>query len=745
MTIIEAVREPSLPENRDQHRKSDDALEAIDLMADFDGLLKMLQATLERATARPGATADQLDAYLLAAGIDQILEDHLHRPAQALKAVERRAQGGSLRLLRGPIQALSKLVDSLHRWNDRQITSWHVQFRQVVTYLAESVIAARLDDGHRPPEVLPGLRIVLNHLCAQATALPRSLRSTILRLPDCYNSFDMQPEDCERLATKVAPRLSGKNVPLVVVGIRTSGSYLAPLQAVALRRLGYRHVDWIGYRPGQRWHRHERAMLDRALKRSGQVLVVDDPPVTGSKLVATAEHLEALGFNPGSVTLLVPLLGSDEALPSKLLGRQAVSLPHAEWSCERWLQEDAVATRLDRLLRGQRVEARSGDQPLVVAEVCSADRALLEQIGNVTARPLTRSHLRARFSVRVRDERGKSHLLDVYVKGTGVGYFGRHSLAIARRLAGLVPQTYGWEEGLLFRQALPERARATNSMLSSTELASIVSEYVAERANRLKVPVDPTDRLRRREPVWERASDVVLSRFGRAAPFLGPAVRKVVRSLLTVTEPSITDGSTAIQHWFEKGHGDRPGRSFVKVDFDERAFSVWDLNCYDPVWDLAIAAADHALDPSSDPSNQAEFEQALLSDYERRQGYRVQRLRWYLYKTVHLQSVRHHLERLVRDGPGHLQAQDGEPPPHPRIEESGFQVDLRRWIRACDAAIARTADGVLRAAGLDRVCGTWSRRSPLAALSVSVSLDALSAVRALGSSIRTRRTSGSPG
>ena len=55
-----------------------------------------------------------------------------------------------------------------------------------------------------------------------------SARINAERLPNCFLAFDQAPEDCRRLVELFAERRAERSVPLLVLGLRTSGSYLAP-------------------------------------------------------------------------------------------------------------------------------------------------------------------------------------------------------------------------------------------------------------------------------------------------------------------------------------------------------------------------------------------------------------------------------------------------------------------------------------------------------------------------------------
>jgi hypothetical protein len=75
------------------------------------------------------------------------------------------------------------------------------------------------------------------------------VRQGVLRLPACFRDFDQWPEDLARQVERLIERWADRNRPLLVTGVRTSGSYLAPLVAAALRARGRGDAHVLTLRP----------------------------------------------------------------------------------------------------------------------------------------------------------------------------------------------------------------------------------------------------------------------------------------------------------------------------------------------------------------------------------------------------------------------------------------------------------------------------------------------------------------
>ncbi|MBV8480456.1 MAG: hypothetical protein JOY72_09155, partial [Actinobacteria bacterium] len=344
------------------------------------------------------ARADAPDALLVACGMAQILDDYVTRDVLSLARVAEVAP----RRLASVVLAARKVLLLLR---DRAPAERRARaLRRRHADVVRACATALAGNG-----VLPGP--------APRTSLA-AVRERVQRLPNCFCSFDQHPDDCAALAARVAKRLPDRTAPLAVLGIRTSGSYLAPIVAAHLRAAGYTSVGETTHRPARRLLREDAARL----RAARTVLIVDDPPRTGNAYVRTAEALEHLGVPGSAQILLVPLLG--EGLPDALAGRDAVTLPSHEW---------AIRTRV-----------RDGES--------------------------RRGHVRAR------SEDGRELL-----RGVGFGYFGRRAETIAERLPEFLPRVTGLEEGLLRREWLEDESRVGRANERLAQFVAVYLRARAER------------------------------------------------------------------------------------------------------------------------------------------------------------------------------------------------------------------------------------------------------------------------
>jgi hypothetical protein len=576
-----------------------------DLLSGADGLAGHLGRAL--------GAGQYLDAYLLAAGLGQLTEDRLHpdplllyRAASYLRGQRSRPArlagmacgglGAAARVYAGP--ARGQLVAARHA------------LAALTVRLAGQVLGA---GAAGVPAAVPA--------CVLA-AVP-ALAGDVLRVPACFHGFDQHPDDVAWLVNEVRRRYPVAGVPVCVLGVRTSGSYLAPLYAAALRAAGAR-VTMLTYRPGRPFLRPERALLAQTARAGGLVLVTDDPPGTGTSLARAARAAAQAGFADSAIVLVFSSFGPAGQVPEMLSRWPAVVQPWDRWSVHRRLAPPQVAHVLAGLV-GAHAEVGAVWQQGLPAQ---SDRG----------------HVRARFAVQLTDRRtGVTAEQDIVVEGAGLGYLGRQGVAVARALPGYVPRVYGFADGLLYRDWLPAGpGRATlngreppagrepgaptdRTLAGPGVLAGTVAGYVAARRRALPAPSASVDRLGGRDPAWEVAARLLSGQYGPlgvpARPLLlDPAVRR----LLAVDDPAVADGKTDARHWLPD-----PATcgELRKVDFYQRGFGHLDLACYDPVFDLAGAAAQ-----PPEPG----FEARLRQAYEQATGHQVDGERWLLYRLAQL-------------------------------------------------------------------------------------------------------------
>ncbi|HEY6278626.1 MAG TPA: hypothetical protein VIX86_20125 [Streptosporangiaceae bacterium] len=565
-------------------RETAEPAQISDLLCGAAELAERLRAAL--------AGEQWLDAYLFAAGLSQLVEDRLHADPFLFWRAASYLRDQPSRPARLAGTASAACGSAARAWRSGPRRPLLVARQQLG--MMTSRLASQLMTGQPPGELAPPLAAV-------APALSQ-LAGDVMRVPACFHSFDLHPDDVRWLASAFRQRYPASDVPLCVVGVRTSGCYLAPLHAAALRAEGGQ-VRALTYRPGRPFLPGERAVLRATAGAGGLVLVTDDPPGAGTAFAATARAVAEAGVPGTRIVLLLPLFGSADDLPDLLRPWPAVVQPWPEWSVHARLAAGPVGRALAALAGPGRTV--TGVEPL------GPPRAAGE-----------RGHVRARFAVQLTDRvTGTVTSTEVLAEGAGLGYLGRQGTVVAGALPGQVPHVYGFADGFLYRDWLP----GGGPPVPEQALAETIAGYVAARRAALPAPTAAVDRLGGRDPVWEVAARLLSGQFGPlAVPARPLLLDRLTRRLLGHGHPAVADGKTGHQHWLPDPAA---AGGLRKVDFYQRGFGHLDLACYDPVFDLAGAAAD----PPS-----PEFEARLREAYRLASGEQVDAERWLLYRLAQL-------------------------------------------------------------------------------------------------------------
>ena len=570
-------------------------------VADLHLTLADLDALVDAARPEP------MDAFLVAAGASQLVRDALEGDPASVRRVAGYLAGTLpaplarlvVRLASGASRALEGFADV--GGARRRLEGTAERLEVLVGALADAALTSVPDD-----EALDALRALLHRLAASG-----AIGEATTSMPSCFRSFDLHPNDLRRLALRTASRWPARPPGFLVLGVRTSGSYLAPLLASALRLdEGVPEVRWCTVRPGRRPAAATRALLASCANRGWRLVVVDDPPSSGRSLVRATATATRLGF-PRDATCLAYALHEGCGVPPRLAGFTSIILDWPVWDVHRRLGHDAVSAMLS-----------------AHANELGELRALREL--ELPARPSTQGHARRGWAATLERPDGTREL-ELVAEGCGLGYLGAHALVVSTALGARVPEVLAHHDGVLVRRWLPESARV--ALDTPTRVRQAVDYVVARRAA-LPARRDAAASMRGRQPVAEVASRLLAAPFREAGLVLRlAALDAAVRRVLAPRQASVTDGVTGPGSWFEADG------ALVKVGVFDRAFSHLDLACYDAAYDLAGLTAGGA-DPELDVVARQRFEQLT--------GERVSAERLLCYRLVHLWD-RARLGQLARD------------------------------------------------------------------------------------------------
>ena len=559
-------------------------------------------------------------SFLFAAGLHQIFEDYHHREAFVVKRAER--VRSSAPVVVGELARLASAV-AVGASEARRLTSGlrvGARSGEALSRLVEQLARAAVD--HLNTQALEDARRTWAGLRPAMDHCPEKLQTSVLRLPDPFYRFDQSVEDCRELVRRFAETRSERGRPILVLGIRTSGTYLAPLYRALLLDAGYRRVESLTVRPRQHWRRREVESLRALRANGGLVVVTDDPPATGSAVARVVADVERHGVPLEAVAVVLPLFGPESSLPESIRPFAPVVLPWRDWSIHAQLAPESVRHALSRMLVGEElVESGTRLRVAAVQEV--------ERVDDTAAREAApgRRHASSRYRARLGAETGERFELPVVVTGLGPEYYCRRARALASVLGAFVEAPLGIEGGLLYEREVPAESRVRFPI--SEALEDKVVSYVAHRHEALAIEADPSVRTPEDQMVWRMAADALGAALG--GPFRAlvyPLTHLASRRLLSVPRPSLTDGNLTLSSWSVARGGPDGAR---KTDWLGR------LSCYDAAFDLASAAASADVEElmlGTGKDREALLGERLLEKYRRRTGEKIDPERWLLYELV---------------------------------------------------------------------------------------------------------------
>jgi hydroxymethylpyrimidine pyrophosphatase-like HAD family hydrolase len=576
----------------------------------------------ERLEAKAVLDEDEtFSAFLLAAGLYQVFEDYFHREAFLLQRAARLESSapsviGSLARVAGTV-AIGSSEARILTPRARAAARSRKALCRLVEQLARAVVDNRdtraLEDGRRSWTLLR----------PSVERYPESLLRTVLRLPDPFYRFDQSLADCRALVRRFAERWPDRQRPLLVLGIRTSGSYLAPLYRALLLESGYEQVEMLTVRPRQRWRRWESARLRAVNACDGLILITDDPPASGSAVARVAREVERQGVPRAAVVVVVPLFGPASSLPEPIRPFASIVLPWREWSIHEQLAPESIKQALSRMLVGRKIMTPEGSvvRVAVVRGVEHIDGAASVESAS------GRRHVSSRYRALLVGEAGEMIDQQIIATGLGPAYFCDRARGLASALGRFVQAPLGIERGLLYERDVRPESRL--QLPISRALEEWFVSYVVHRRDALEVEADSSLRTPDDQMVWRMAADALGKALGgpfRALAF--PITHVASRRLLAVSRPSVIDGNLALSAWAVAPEG--PDRA-LKTDWLGR------LACYDAAFDLATVAASADVEElvlGNDDVPEPPLGERLLETYSRRTGEDVDPERWLLYQLV---------------------------------------------------------------------------------------------------------------
>ncbi len=424
-----------------------------------------------------------------------------------------------------------------------------------------------------------------------ATRVPKAPGRCRARIPAFFRSRDFVPQDCLELGRKFVAAFPEDGRPVMVMGLRTAGSYLAPLLCAFLGRQ-LLDVEWIAVRPSKGLTAWEKRAVVQAAQRKTRILIVDESIHSGQTLAQAIEQLRQLGFADEDVIVLNP---AEPAFPgwkdSRILqcfpGIKIIAVePEERYKC-RLLAPDTVEMHL-----GEYFKVRGYVEVRIVTGPGSKDLNSEWQ-----EKPPERVDVRLKrvYTVHLKHSAGGSEVRHVLAKSVGWGWLGYHAFIAAQELKGFVPPVLGLRDGILYSEWISD-AKALQSITQNRHaVIEALACYVAARACKLQLGRDPTPDLARetRHKGFEMLSNTLSRAYNSkvAAALDRPHIQRQL-SVQGCPISVMTDSKMSPKEWIVAGS------RLLKTDFEHHAQGKNELGMTDPAFDLAGAIFHFGLSKS---------------------------------------------------------------------------------------------------------------------------------------------------
>jgi hydroxymethylpyrimidine pyrophosphatase-like HAD family hydrolase len=538
--------------------------------------------------------------FLLSCGLLNCVDEYLRGPTLRLPA-----RLATTRVGRGA----ARLVETVSEkpWSGRTVRRWREHWLACLNDFLLPIVRLQAAEPAHFADVGRRLMSLLE------SPLPLDLRGSRIGTPTPFSRLDLTQKDFSVLGESFVRRYPDRTQSILIAGLRSSGSYFAPLLRAFFEAEGYKTVTLLTIEPNKGASRREMKELKRFAERGYLALIVDDPPYTNRTIFAALDIARRAGFAPSKVKFLVPTHPAKRTWFSTLPEDSVITLQPEQWHKWALLELRAVELQLAEYFRSEDFASVT----VVSSHRADEINATLQQI------PCDErgARLKRAFEIELTTLEGEKETKYVLAKSVGWGWLGYHAFLIGHRLSGYVPPILGLRDGILYMEWISQPI--VESVKERRELIETSASYVAARVRHLNLGTDSgagTDLKRYNDGT--RLLEKVLSRaYGRVLTdmLMQSRLGKLMRQR-PCPFPTLIDGNMHRSEWVLGARG------LFKTDFEHHGMGKSSLNVTDPAYDLADTILNFALSPAE--------ENDLLRRYITESGDVTVEQRLFMYKLL---------------------------------------------------------------------------------------------------------------
>jgi hydroxymethylpyrimidine pyrophosphatase-like HAD family hydrolase len=538
--------------------------------------------------------------YLLSCGLLNCVDECLRGPTLRLPARLATTTVG-----RGASRVVETILD--RPWSRRRLRRWRDQWLAGLNDFLVPLVHLQTIEPVCLAEASRKLLALLD------SPLPLDLQGVRIGTPTPFSRLDLTQNDVLALGESFVRRYPDRMQPILIVGLRSSGSYFAPLLRALFEAEGYKRVALLTIEPNKGVSRHESRELQRFAERDYLALIVDDPPYTNRTIFAALDIAHRVGFTPSKLKLLAPTHPAKQNWFETFPESSVITLQPEQWYKQGLLDPKAAKRQLTEYFRAGNFANVS---------VTASGRA--EEINaSLQQKPCDErgARLKRVFEVELETSQGEKETRYVLAKSVGWGWLGYHAFLIGHRLSGYVPPIIGLRDGILYMEWILQPM--VEPIKERRELIEISASYVAARVHHLNLETGSaagTD-LKRYDDGTRLLGKVLSRAYGRFVvdTLMQSRLGQLMRQR-PCPFPTLIDGNMRRSEWVLGASG------LFKVDFEHHGMGKSSLNVTDPAYDLADAILNFVLSP--------EEENDLLRRYITESGDVTVKERLFIYKLL---------------------------------------------------------------------------------------------------------------
>jgi hydroxymethylpyrimidine pyrophosphatase-like HAD family hydrolase len=546
----------------------------------------------------------EINIFLLACAVTESIDDFLlGKTCDLSKIKDMAAFAGPV--LRG-VEGIFEKRRNLRSRSLKSLFTWRTVWEQTLQPFVRGLLTGRV-----PHNSVRELESLL------AFPLPVTLLKSRPRIPAAFHAQDLTHLDIVTLGDKFISSFPDRARPVMIVGLRTAGSYFAPVLHAHLSSQGYEDVSSMSIRPKSGIGYWEMLSLKRGAKRKALVIVIDEPGGTGTTYARAVDCISGASIAKKDIVLLLPIhptVRNWSEKPGYLRLSRFCILPlePEEYYKHKLLQLESAKSQLSTYFR-----------QLGYTEVRVLETEKSDQI-NRHLRRLSEEKSQNRFKrvyeVQLVKATGERETRLVLAKSVGWGWLSYHAFLAGERLTGFVPSMLGLRNGLLYSEWCGRDHDGLQND-SRSRIIETAASYIAKRVKKLNLSGDPTADLA--EEGRHFGCEQLIDYLGRA--YGGRAIVGLRRGRLrhefgkrNVPCPTFTDSRMQKLEWLSG-----PESTF-KSDFEQHGLGKYELSITDPAYDVAEFILNFRLS--------CEEEEQLINQYVSRSGDADVRPRLFLNK-----------------------------------------------------------------------------------------------------------------